>query len=243
MNDIVYLFKESHENDSEELRYSLRSLQNLPHGNVFIVGEKPAWVTNVRHITVAQSKTKSQNVGMNLSAAVQSPDISDDFVLMNDDFFIMKKIETIPNLNFGDMKSLIQKFNKRYPQGSEYITRMTKLYHVLREQGYDNPISYELHVPTIINKRRVLDMYNALAGRPIYQFRTYYGNYFDIGGESIHDAKVYKDQTHSQPDYSDDPTAYLERQTFLSTTGGSFRNGIPGAFIRGKFPQKSQYEI
>ena len=59
--DIVYLIKVDPENDSEELRYSLRSLKNIPHQKVILVGEKPEWVTNVEFIPVAQTKTKHQS--------------------------------------------------------------------------------------------------------------------------------------------------------------------------------------
>ena len=37
-------------NDNAELRFSLRSLKNIEHGNVYIVGYKPLWVKNVIHL-------------------------------------------------------------------------------------------------------------------------------------------------------------------------------------------------
>ena len=82
--DVVYIFKEDAENNSEDLRYSLRSLRNLPHNKVFIAGDKPAWATNIRHIPVAQTKTKGENWSMNLSATVKSLEVSDNFLMMND---------------------------------------------------------------------------------------------------------------------------------------------------------------
>ena len=240
--DIVYLIKVTSENDSEELRYSLRSLKNIPHERVVIVGEKPEWVTNVEFIPVAQTKTKHQNWGMNLSAAVRSSYISDDFIMMNDDFFIMKKIQDMPDLNLGTMKQVIDSYNKRYPEGSEYIDKMTKLYTMLVENGHENPLSYELHVPVVLNKRRVLDMYSAAGSQPIYQFRSYYGNYFNVSSTTVRDVKVFLDPSHNDPLYNEDPEKYLSAQTFLSTTGGSFERGEPGDFIRKMFPEKSPYE-
>lgn len=240
--DIAYLFKADIENDSEELRYSLRSLKNIPHGKVFIIGEKPDWVTNVEYIPVSQSKTKGENVMMNLFAAVRSAQISDDFIIMNDDFFIMKKIQNMPNLNFGDMKDLIMRYMTRYPEGSGYIDNMKKLYEVLVERGYKQPISYELHVPMVINKQKVKELRQCVDGS-LYQFRTFYGNYFHIGGETASDVKVFIDSQHNDPSYNNDPEGYLSRQSLLSATGGSFKKGIAGDFIRRAFPEKSTYEI
>lgn len=242
MIDIVYLFKEDLENNSKELRYSLRSLKNIPHGKVFIVGEKPDWVTNVEYIPVAQSKTKGENVMMNLFAATRSTQISDDFIMMNDDFFIMQKMQKMPTLNFGDMKNLISRYVARYPEGSRYIDSMKKLYEVLIERGYEAPISYELHVPMVINKQKVRSLRKHVDGS-LYQFRTFYGNYFHVGGETVRDVKIFIESRHNDSLYSSDPSQYLAGQTLLSATGGSFKRGIAGDFIRNSFPDKSIYEI
>lgn len=42
--DILYLCRPG---ENLELRYSLRSLRNVPHGRVWIFGDCPDWVTNV----------------------------------------------------------------------------------------------------------------------------------------------------------------------------------------------------
>lgn len=241
--DVVYLFKEDTENNSEELRYSLRSLKNVPHGKVFIAGEKPDWATNVIHIPVVQSKTKSENWGMNMSAAVRSRQVFENFIMMNDDFFIMKPMTKVPNLHFGNMKQVIALYDKRYPDGSDYILNMKKLYEMLTMRGYSNPISYELHIPMIINKQNVIQLYKDVANEPLYQFRTFYGNYFAIGGTPVNDVKVFLDSAHNDPDYNSNPMEYLKKQAFLSATGGSFKRGLVGNFVRNSFPEKSMYEI
>ena len=48
--DIVYVFHTDSGDDSE-LKYSLRSLENLPHRRVFIIGDKPSFeVKNLIYI-------------------------------------------------------------------------------------------------------------------------------------------------------------------------------------------------
>lgn len=240
--DIVYLVKVDPDNNSEELRYSLRSLKNIPHGKVIIAGEKPDWVTNVTFLPVPQMYTKPKNVGMNMRAAVESELVSDDFILMNDDFFFMKNILEMPTLNFGPMSEVIARYNQRYPEGSPYITNMIELYEYLQNHGHKKPISYELHTPMVLNKQNVKELWDDIKG-PLYQFRSFYGNYFKVGGQSVPDVKIFLDGEHNDPRYTMNPLAYLENQTFLSVTGGSFKRGLPGEFVRSQFQEKSPYEI
>lgn len=240
--DIVYTIKHDPENNSEELRYSLRSLKNIPHDKVIIVGEKPDWVTNVTYIPVPQNLTKHQNVRNNFIAAVTSDEVSEDFILMNDDFFFMKPVPEMPNLHFGPMDEVIRQYEARYPEGTQYIDTMKALYRVLREKGIEHPISYELHVPMVISKQKARHLYLEVKER-LYQFRTYYGNYFNIGGTQTPDVKVFVDPAHNAPEYNENPLAYLEMQTFLSATGGSFKRELVGEFVKSKFPEKSEYEL
>jgi len=240
--DIVYLVKNDEENDSEELRYSLRSLQNIPHDKVVIVGEKPDWATNVTYIPVEQNKTKPENVAMNLSAAITSELVSDDFLLMNDDFFIMKSIPEMPSLNFGKITDVVADYLARYPEGSEYIDGMKTLHDILVDKGFSEPMSYELHSPLVLNKQNVASLHEKIEGR-LYQFRSAYGNYFPNNSVTVPDVKIFLDATHNAPEYNENPSAYLERQTFLSATGGAFKRGPAGDFVRSSFPDKSPYEL
>lgn len=239
--DIVYTVRNTPENNSEELRYSLRSLRNLGHQNVFVVGEKPDWLMNVIFIPVAQDRTKRENVMNNITAAVNNHQVSDDFILMNDDFFIMKEMQALPNLHFGPMADLIESYENRYPEGSDYIDLMKKQYELLLEQGIKVPISYELHSPMMFNKYKMVDMLNTKG--PQYQMRSHYGNIYHIGGEQAEDVKLFMEPRHNPSEYNEAPLEYMNKQLFLSATGGSFNRGLPGRYIRAVFPQKSIYEL
>lgn len=239
--DIVYFVKTDPENDSEELRYSFRSLTNLPHGRVFVVGEKPDWATNIEFIPIPQTGTKSENVHANLLAAINSEDISDTFVLMNDDFFIMKPMKNMPDYDFGPLKDVINAYGQRYPEVTEYIERKKMMYAHLLEAGFKDPRSYELHVPMMIDKLAARRIIANAKGR-LYQFRTYYGNYAGLDSTTIKDVKIFLDPTHNDPAYTAEPESYMKSQQFLSATGGSFKRGAPGEFIRRAFPVKSVYE-
>lgn len=94
----------------------------------------------------------------------------------------------------------------------------------------------------LLNKDQVKQLWREVEG-PLYQFRTFYGNYFNIGGMAASDVKVFLGPEHNSALYNEDPEAYLSSQTFLSATGGSFKKGFPGEFIRSQFPDKSVYEL
>lgn len=238
--DFLYPVKESKSNDSEELRYSFRSLRNISHANVFVVGEKPGWVVNAAYIPVEQSKTKDENWAMNMRAALSNPLLSEEFVLMNDDFFLMKPIDEIPNLNFGFIKDVIAGYDTRYPEGSTYITFMKDAYSQLIEMGYTQPVSYELHIPMVINKSKARKIFEE--NEIVKNFRSMYGNLHNEPGTTTPDVKVFLNQDHNSSAYNKDPLTYLKEQIFLSATGGSFKRGPVGDYVRLQFPDKSRFE-
>jgi hypothetical protein len=66
----------------------------LDLGRVFVVGELPPTLPLVRHVHVADSSTKkARNARAKVLAACEIPDLSEDFLLMNDDFFMLEPFE------------------------------------------------------------------------------------------------------------------------------------------------------
>ncbi len=80
--------------DNIELRYSLRSLENTPHGDVYIIGHKPLWVQNVVHIPFVDKKTVGSNSQINIArkeVIMCECSTSEDIIVMSDDVFILEK--------------------------------------------------------------------------------------------------------------------------------------------------------
>lgn len=229
--DVVYVVKPDDIN--EELKYSLRSLRNVPHGNVVIAGHLPPWVKNVIHVPNEQPsrKLKYEKSTGNLVAACKSDEVSDDFILMNDDFFIMNPVDQIETFHRGDIDHIIARYNssKHYGEGM----KQTKA--LLVSLGINPVISYELHVPMMMNKANVLEMMKIKEEKApeIYAFhkRTFYGNYFKCGGKQMQDVKIHKQGMF-----------FSKRQTFISTQDHVFEQGEIGEFIRERFSDKSIYE-
>lgn len=232
--DILYTLAENY--DGAELRYSLRSLKNIPHERVFIVGGCPKWVKNVIHIPATQSGTKYKNTTENLKIACNDTRLSEDFIFFNDDFFVIKTIkDPVKELNIymGTVQSIIDALYKWHPFGSAYIRGMEETRVLLCELGKQEPLSYELHIPCIFNKYNYLKMFDIEGVKDIncLHKRTLYGNLYRTGGKYMQDVKVL---TRHKFD-----TAKVDK--FLSCSNAAFDK--VSAYLGGKFPEKSPYEI
>ena len=226
--DVVYINRPGEEN--EELRYSLRSLANLAHDRVWIVGYCPGWLQGVERVPVESMRDKQTSALTNLITAINHPEISDPFVIFNDDFYVMQPMREIPTLHMGELDKVISE----HRQGSAYRNAMEKTRDRIRADGNESELyCYELHAPMVIEK---LGMQLALSiGQGIYGMhnRTMYGNLMGVGGTETHDFKVYR--TEKSKDYESWP--------FLSTSDRTFAYHPAGkTYIRAMFPDPSPYE-
>lgn len=231
MLDIVYVVKDG--DDNEELRYSLRSLANYPHRYVFMVGYKPDWVSNqVLHIPDHNDHgSKYQNSTHHMRMACESKRVSEDFVYMNDDFFIMEPITEIPTMHRGNVQFQIQSHSTKGV--GAYVRGMKTTRNALNKAGIDRVLSYELHIPYVVNKKNMIKLLNSYKDIPFFHKRTAYGNIFKIGGQFMSDVKV----------YNKNPKFDFKDTTFLSTLDSCFRDDEVGRYIRERFPNKCDYEI
>ncbi len=230
--DIVYTLANNY--TSEELRYSLRSLVNVPHDKVFFVGGCPSWAKNVVHIPTEQNDTKWRNVPNNLLTVCKDERVSEDFIYFNDDFFVLQKIKNPVrdfNLYNSTVQSVLDKLNKKHPYPTPYMVGMAHTQNLLKELGKPEPLSYELHVPMVFNKDNFYKMFDIEGVRNIdvLHYRSLYGNLYLIGGKDMRDVKVFRRAGFKTPD------------KFLSCSNDGFNVIKP--FLDGLFPAKSVYEI
>ena len=188
--DFVYICRDG---ENEELRYSIRSvLLSFPEAKVWVVGGKPKWYSG-NHVFLEQDNNKYVNAVNNLKAVCDTSDISDNFILMNDDFFIIKKIETIEQFYNGLLSEKIDKFIK-ITGSSMYIKKLITTNNKLNKLGFTKPLDYELHVPMPMHKAGLLYILNEY---PECLWRSMYGNLFNVGGSQMEDVKVYKNKRHA----------------------------------------------
>ena len=233
--DIVYLVKNARKN--EELIYSLRTLKNLPHDKVFIVGGCPDDVKKekITYIPIVQTGNKFRNTANNLELICRESRLSEEFILMNDDFFILKPITdpaTELNLCRGYVSEVIEEYTQKYGNdGNQYIVGMGQAKTFLEDIGIKNPLSYELHIPIVMAKNEVLRAFSLPYLKTIQpgHIRTIYGNLFKNGSKITNDVKVRVG--HYKP---------IKSQGFLSTADNTWEYVKP--YIHGLFPDKSEYE-
>lgn len=217
--DIVYLVRRGDAND--ELRYSLRSLTNLPHGQVWLAGHQPRWTRNVGRIPVRQSRGKWPNQEANIRAACLHPDVSDPFVMFNDDFFVIEPLDRVPVWHRGPIGERLDKYASRT---DEYPARMRATADYL---GVDALAYDAIHIPMTFHKQPLLDVLDTIPDGVL--FRSVYGNRQQIGGTKHRDVKVARSRT-------------VPAGPLVSTSDGSFRRLPVGRHIRNLFPDPGPYE-
>jgi hypothetical protein len=223
--DVAYVVRPGQHNP--ELRYSLRSLANLPHRRVWIAGHKPNWVAGVHHIPTEQNGRKHGNARVNLQAIVDCDDATADVVLMNDDFYIMKPLEQVPVLHMGPVDGVIDDYRSR-GINSTYLRAMIDTRDLLLRDGYGT-LSYDLHTPFVVNRRELRDVLASCEVR--LHWRTIYGNRYGVGGTQVDDCKI----------RGRDDAASLPFDAFLSTSDSTFRS--VSKLLASAFPDPSPYEV
>ncbi|NGO66805.1 hypothetical protein [Streptomyces boncukensis] len=214
-----------------QLRYALRSwAENLPHRHVWLVGHKPPWVRGVKHLPTHQSGTKYQNTTHAVRTACMTAGVSDQFLLCNDDFFVMRpQDQGMPVLHRGPVSAVETYYEGR--ASGRYLRGLRETRDLLVSLGHEDPLSYELHVPLPVEKEAMLKALGIAKRLDVVHKRTLYGNLAGIGGDEIRDVKILK----RGPKFD-------RASPFLSTMPDSFENGFVGQHIRQAFPRRGRYE-
>lgn len=181
--DFVYICRSG---ENEELRYSIRSvLASFPDAKIWVVGGKPDWyIGNHVQVTQFEDEHKQENARWNMRYIAWTDAISERFVLMNDDFFIMKKIDFIDNYTNGYLVDLIRE-KVRNGASMGYVNLLNKTLNELVKNGFENPLNFELHLPMIMERSKlaeVIDEYTL--------WRSGYGNHFDVLAFDTDDVKI-----------------------------------------------------
>jgi len=227
--DFVYGCREG---DNEELRYSIRSVLNsFPEANIWLAGGRPSWYIG-NYIKVDQISNAHKNQLNNFKSACESQDIDENFILMNDDFFITNKIESIGYF-YGD--SLQNKVDIYYQLvgDNSYVTRLMQTNSRLIKYGIREPLDYEMHIPFPVEKSKLKSILEK-DGR--FNWRSMYGNLFSVGGTKMNDVKVYHSGALMKKSFD-----YKNNQSdFLSSLDESFT--ILQPTLENLFPNPTKHE-
>ena len=228
--DLVYICRDG---ENEELRYSIRSaVKNLPHDKIWVVGGKPDWYTG-NYIKVDQGRAKYTNARNSLKAICDSEEISESFILMNDDFYIINKVESVPYMYAGTLDDKIKQREDIF-NGNTYTTLLRNTLGYLSRKKINVALDYELHVPMVMEKRKLSKVLK-LSGL----WRSVYGNVFNVGGVKIRDVKVYDKKDKFYINSYDINNLELD---YLSSNDDSFET-VKTLILEERFPFKTTYEV
>ena len=230
--DLIYLVGQRTFWDNQEVKFSLRSAErNLKFDKVFMVGKKPKHFNDkVIEVKIADDQGhKYFNVANKIWRMLNNKNVSDDFILMNDDFFILQEYKKIPYYYNLTLKKWIDNWPKHK---GEYWNRMIQAY-----EHFPKGKFFELHFPIVLNKNKAIKVfkkYNLF--KVAVMLRSYYCNEYYNEIKPILPSKDYKIYNYEQ-------FMINRKAPFVSTTNETavlpdFKN-----FIKSRFPQKSTFEI
>jgi hypothetical protein len=221
--DVLYVVRKGERNS--ELRYSLRSLANLPDvDTVWIVGHKPRWIDGVGFVPGNRHTSKWHNVPDNLRIACEQIPVN-RFVVMNDDFYVTRPVSRIPSWYRGPLSEHIRSTRGIWQKSLQRSAE------VLGENGYRNLLSYELHVPVVMEREKLAEVLKYIPANEKFpaQWRTLYGNWWQVAAEWAPDCKLRTMHQEWVPG------------SFLSTDPGTFRR--VESYLASLFPEPSPYEV
>lgn len=226
--DAVYVCREG---ENPELRFSMRTLQNVALDNVWIFGGAPRWINPdfVTHVQRRQNNTPAASTRGHIKAACLNDDVSDPFMLWNDDFYAMRLVGEIPMYHRGP---LAQQISKLSHYSSPWVKGMRATLAALKDEGFEDPLSYSVHLPLIVYKEIMLEAIFRADEANVRHFhlRTFYGNLLNP----------------ECPIYHEDPKVLRRNDPFpegawLSSSPNSFRSHCEPV-LRYLFPYASPYE-
>lgn len=229
-NDVVYILKNGNwKTPPEELRLSLRSLCNFPVRKVWFIGGWPGGFMPdgvIKH--QQEGKTRYERVMDSLRHACCCPEISREFWLFNDDFFVLRKLEDPRNYDRGDLAEHVRALYRRYGHMSGYAKVLQETKNSLQEAGKGTK-DYTVHLPMLLDKEAALEALESVPG-PV-SFRCWYGNMVGLESETIQDVKI-----------SDVAQYPGEEWDYCSTSDRAFISGNVGRYLRDKFKTPSRWE-
>jgi hypothetical protein len=237
--DLVYPLKRggsrTHPLADEELRYSLRAMSNLrlegfDAARLVLLGYLPPWLRSgeghpIRHIPMDDKGDKAENLVAKYKRMVDDGEISDPFLLLDDDHVFLKPTTAIPLHTKGELKTLCDEY-----RGSTHGKYLKNCHDLLTKAGLPTK-NYQLHFPLLIHKD-ILRTVLAMIDRPTVM-GSLYGNLID--GETVEVTRDFKlNKPHDYEALKDGP--------FVSLADGQMRVAMVRKWLAKLLPEKSKWE-
>jgi len=235
--DIVYPLGNTTQWKDNELRYSLRSLElyGVNVGKVYIVGKRmPDFVQNV---TFIKEQSKCINYHSRISHAYYLAcisGISEEFIIMNDDFFLTEKTD------FTKFKNKVRDYDLR-----QHLVRYGTAYHygrqIKRTADYlSTYLHFDNHYPMKFNRLKFIEIFeqhkDKLTKIQSVLIRSLYGNLAKEQTEVLADLKINSKFTKVR-------IYELIENRFCFSIGDNGLTQIMKELLQELYPIKSKYDI
>lgn len=230
--DIVYFVKAF---PSGDLRYSIRSVaKNLEFHMLYIYGGKRADTKPDVYYEFRNQEgaTKWDKVRNMYKRVCLNDNISEDFIMFHDDFFIMQPINKLEYEYRFSLDEHIGRLREKYANNLSDYSKLLINAKKLLERENKTTYSYELHKPFIFNRKKLLNILELFPRA--HCIRTIYANYYELGGKQAHDVKLYGGR----------PAFDYKKEPMLSTNNiVSAGNNEYWDYIKLQFKEKCRFEI
>jgi len=235
MIDVVYVLGTGSAHADVELLHSMRSVKKHLHNvrAIVVVGSIPRCGDLPGHefIHLEDPGKCSQFNSMHKTlTAARTPGITDEFLLMNDDFFFTADTdaETFPHYSMGGLEPHI-KWREDHP--SAYGRSLKETFRQLKERG-QTLIDFEIHAPIRYTKRGLLRTVSEFDWSPEIKplLRSLYGNLLKVTEVRKGDCKM------AEPNTRENIERRLVGRNYFSIGDGALAGGDVLSFLKEKYP-------
>lgn len=237
MTDIVIPLGTGSPWENNELRYALRSMQKHLQGyrNVYIVGEKPKWLTNVIHLPfdeISLAVHREKNICMKVVEACMHAGLSDELIFMNDDHFFLQDMEAAELPYYFDGTVTDRKLGV-----NDYNVYMKTIKNTEKLLG-GNALNFDVHTPVRFNQSLYLHIMNRVDwNRPYgYLMKSIYCNQAGVAGAPLPDLKINMRLT------GDEIFEAIMHRPFFSIGNAGLNDCMKGV-LQILYPKPSAYEL
>jgi hypothetical protein len=173
-------------NDGYELRYAIRSMKKYftQLSGVLLIGDRPTWYIGKHFYEPDHRSRKAYSIYRKILAVPY-----DTFLFSNDDIFATQPFDPPPLYYTGPLKTAI-------------AHGIHKNRFILTSQLLPDGLSYDLHVPMVIDRDKFETACNVDWSKE-YLYRSIYGNYIG-GGVQMNDPKIRNGVLQPGPFFSTD---------------------------------------